>query len=963
MSVQGIASIPNSDIPVPLAQQPGSEAPDPIFDASGAQVATSALTALFDQSGKYVGSYGIDPSTGSFSAWDASGDETSFQAFAAEHDLANGATPFSANGSAVLYNSSGQIIGLDVAGYVVNSAKGQHELTTTVYNAAGAEAGPPLTIEAGNIITVGNTSLKPELESQGFTNSEIMTVTDALAANPSAGWGQTTLGEQLEQAVLQDVMTGSSDSFGTMPSSVYTASGDYVGTFAISDGSYVLTNQSGTIDGAPILANAGISQPQESAAAQIFTTSNSPHAGAAEADLASVDAAYSAYLVSAAPSDSLLNAVDLYTSDGLFEGAVGVDASSNELAYENAAGSLNDLNFALTYAPPGHTSQKPTVDAAVQGWTSGGEISANEVASIQAIVPQIQDLALSNAIATDPVLSLTPAEISALTTGQLSEVSPEEIALLSSAQVEAFSADQLDSLSSYQLESLAAHSISAQVFASITPSALESLNSSEFTSAQISALGTNANELSTFQIAELIGPSVAAIDPQALPGFGFYQLDTLLADHGTDLSTSQIDAITGPQLASQGPALTESYLSASGVDALTPAQLDALSASQIEGISPDAFACLTPLQLQALGSSQISFLTPAQVAVLSNAQIAALSNAQVGALTPAQIGELGSSQLDAFSVAQLASLTPSQISAITEPQTTGLSQAQETAIQSAEILGLINAANLTQRPTYRTMLSTEGQNLGSAGGLQDGVYIGFCAAGQNGASMAHSFIEVVSGGLIVGVFSYGADSDLNLVEMNSQYDTTQASAVSMFLLTPPAGVSQDDFMSNALAAGAALDDYLANNPTGYAPVLGGDCYTASAAIAIALGVDPSDFQAAADAVPSLTTSLLGDLLAEGAAATDALGLAQILAVSIVSDTGTNVAGTTAVTMYLPGSDGTWLPVIATVTVNALGTPAPVPGPPPLLPESQEEFDDFESMSLTGDFQIDVSSTTTAPFTL
>lgn len=122
MSTQGIGNIPAADVPILLTQENGTAAPNPIYDEAGAQVSASSLTSLFNQSRQYVGAYGIDPSTGAFAAWNSAGQEVSYQAFAAEHQLASGAIPIAANGgSAVLYNSSGQIIGLDVAGYVVNS--------------------------------------------------------------------------------------------------------------------------------------------------------------------------------------------------------------------------------------------------------------------------------------------------------------------------------------------------------------------------------------------------------------------------------------------------------------------------------------------------------------------------------------------------------------------------------------------------------------------------------------------------------------------------------------------------------------------------------------------------------------------------------------------------------------------------------------------------------------------------
>ena len=93
MNPQGISGVTAADVPQILTQEAGTAAPIALTDEAGSVVAASSLTALFNASGTYVGSYGIDPSTGAFAAWDANGNETSFQTFAAEHQLASGAVP------------------------------------------------------------------------------------------------------------------------------------------------------------------------------------------------------------------------------------------------------------------------------------------------------------------------------------------------------------------------------------------------------------------------------------------------------------------------------------------------------------------------------------------------------------------------------------------------------------------------------------------------------------------------------------------------------------------------------------------------------------------------------------------------------------------------------------------------------------------------------------------------------
>ncbi len=64
MSTQGVNNIPSADVPQILTQGAGTSAPIQDYGENGAAVPERSLTALFNQSGQYVGSYGLDPSTG-----------------------------------------------------------------------------------------------------------------------------------------------------------------------------------------------------------------------------------------------------------------------------------------------------------------------------------------------------------------------------------------------------------------------------------------------------------------------------------------------------------------------------------------------------------------------------------------------------------------------------------------------------------------------------------------------------------------------------------------------------------------------------------------------------------------------------------------------------------------------------------------------------------------------------------
>lgn len=223
MNPQGVSSVSAADVPQILTQEASSAAPITITDEAGSVVAASSLTALFNADGTYVGSYGIDPRTGAFAAWDADGNETNFQAFAAEHQLASGATPVASDGgSAVLYNSSGQLIGLDVAGYVVGgSADGQ----VSVYNQTAESEIATFGYNAStNDISLNGSSADTLLESLGFTQAQITQVGAQIAANGGSDLSDATQAS-MYGALVEGSLAGNTTGMGTVPSAVYNAQG------------------------------------------------------------------------------------------------------------------------------------------------------------------------------------------------------------------------------------------------------------------------------------------------------------------------------------------------------------------------------------------------------------------------------------------------------------------------------------------------------------------------------------------------------------------------------------------------------------------------------------------------------------------------------------------------------------------------------------------------------------------
>lgn len=263
MNPQGVSNVTSADVPQILTQEVGTAAPVTVADEAGAAVSANSLTALFDSSGVYVGSYGIDPSTGAFAAWDANGNETSFQAFAAEHQLANGAAPIASDGgNAVLYNSTGQIVGLDVAGYVVNGSAGN----ATVYNQTNDEVGTFGLTQNGADIDLFGSSADTLLESLGFSHAEITQVAASIAA--SGGWNLANATQAaMHEALIEAALAGNTTGMGTEPTAVYDADGSYVGQFMVSGEEIV--DQNGDSDTTPVLNDDNITSAELSQADQL----------------------------------------------------------------------------------------------------------------------------------------------------------------------------------------------------------------------------------------------------------------------------------------------------------------------------------------------------------------------------------------------------------------------------------------------------------------------------------------------------------------------------------------------------------------------------------------------------------------------------------------------------------------------------------------------------------------------
>jgi hypothetical protein len=771
---QGVGIVTSADVPQILTQEPGAAAPATVTGENGAVVPQSSLTALFNSSGDYVGSYGIDPSTGAFSAWNAQGQETSFQAFAAEHNLANGATPVAYDGgNAVLYNSSGQLIGLDVAGYVVTTPVSAQSGSptiglTTVYDVTGSDdLGSFGYSESAKDFQLNGSSADGTLESEyGFTAAQISYVEQSVQAN--GGWN---LSDSTVSAVYNDLIANelgqNSVAFGNGDSAVYNAQGSYVGTAADVSGIFAIFDQNGSADSTPVLTDDAVSVSEQEAVAQAVSCSTVT-TSSDTANLRQISQALSAYLLAQGAGASLTNAVDVYDS-GTYLGNVGIDSATGQFAIEESTGIVLDTNASLV-SPYGLTSA--ALANAQQLWTTAASspLSSTQTSELSSAVSDLGKLL--SALDADPFGNLTPAQVAAYTPQQLSEYS--------ASQIEGLSAAQINPLDKAQVQALNAYGLSASALGGLTSNTIQALSNAQIAALgeqQVQALGTSAKYLTASQVGSLIASGASGLSTFALAAFTTAQLQALSASAGVaglssaqlgalsaaqqtafaatlnvgvlssaevaELTTSVVQALTNAQVASfqasqaSGLQSVFSELSASQIGALQPAVVAAFTPEFIEGLTTPQLQATTASQLSALSAYNVSWLTASQINVLSASQIKALnlsstiwqfsglsasaiqslSGGQIASLLPLAIQQLGTSvqYLTAGQIPSLnvAALWNQQVAALTLTQIAALTASQISQLNTQQIWSL-NTAQFSAFSTAQVQSFT-GTQLSAAG--------------------------------------------------------------------------------------------------------------------------------------------------------------------------------------------------------------------------------------------------------
>jgi hypothetical protein len=645
MNAQGVSGVTTADVPEILAQQPGTAAPISVTGENGAVVPQSTLTALFDQNGNYVGSYGIDPSTGAFSAWNAQGLETSFQAFAAEHQLANGATPFASDGgNAVLYNASGQVIGLDVAGYVVDKGDMAQNTTgpgldgdITVYDETGQNALGTFGYSAADgYFLVNGSDANTFLEQEGgFTAAQLSQAAQSLQTN--GDWDPSNATDAaVRQVLIEEVIAQNTNSLATVTTGVYDANGNYLGAFGVSANSYVVFDQDGITNNTTVYQDDGITVADQFDAAQLLTLTT-PIVASDYTNLRQINAALSAYMLSQAASQPLTSSVDIY-DNGEFSGAVGIDSQTGQLAVEETNGVILDVDSALLSQYGLSASQ---LSEGQQSWAAPTSTPLTYAQSLNLSETSSALGSLLENAGSNPFGAMTPAQVAKLT--------PQQLASYSASEIEGLTAAQINALSTTQIQAVNAGGFSAAALAGLSANSVKA-----FSNAQLAVLDDQ-------QLQALAPAEVAVLSPTQLAAFSAAQVGALSAAQISALSTAQIQAISDTGLSSE----VLSGLSPSSFAALSNAQLTVLDVQQLRA--------LTPAELAALSAAQFAAFAPAQLAELSNAQVGALSAAQINALSALQIQALN---VSALGEAPLAGLSESAVQSFSQDQIEGLSESQ-----------------------------------------------------------------------------------------------------------------------------------------------------------------------------------------------------------------------------------------------------------------------------------------------
>src|SRR5450830_469760 len=355
--------------------------------------------------------------------------------------------------------------------------------------------------------------------------------------------------------------------------------------------------------------------------------------------------------------------------------------------------------------------------AQTTGGLSAAIVAAMTTQQIAALRVDLLSPAAAAALSPTQVAAVTVSQWGGMSMATLNALSPAAFAAIPLAGISEFSSTTTAALSANNITAMTPQQIAGLQHADLlSPAAVGSL-----TAAQTAAIAISWSWMSPVWVDALSASAVAGITPANISNLTAQTIAGLSAAIVAAMTPEQIaglqhadllsPAAVGSLTAAQAAAITTSWywmspawvdaLSASAVAGISLANISNLTTQTTAGLSAAIVAAMTPQQIaalthpSALSLAAVSGLTAAQLPVLAiqwskvnAAWLDALSPSAFAAIPPTDISALSSSTIQGFTAANIAAMTPQQIAAM--PYADQLSNAVVSSLSAAQV-ALINS--------------------------------------------------------------------------------------------------------------------------------------------------------------------------------------------------------------------------------------------------------------------------------
>jgi len=282
-----------------------------IYGSNGQVVGSSSLAAVYNQNGEYVGSYGIDPSTGNYSSWVINGVETDLTSYLVSQGLAESepvpGQQVSTQRFEIVITATTSAVGESI----------QQEILATDPPAPGALPWNALGTPRWNLSDYGSSD-----------NLIVSAVQDQYGENIGlavSGYTETDTAQQ-QSSLLVDV---------------YDSRGQLLGKYSSGQNFYTYNSAGVQSNADPYLRTVGFTETQISDALQAATEGSSDRTYSADSiSLSSIEQALNQYVLTTGESKGSLVSgfTDVYNPVGRYVGSYGADLTSQDFATWNSAG-------------------------------------------------------------------------------------------------------------------------------------------------------------------------------------------------------------------------------------------------------------------------------------------------------------------------------------------------------------------------------------------------------------------------------------------------------------------------------------------------------------------------------------------------------------------------------------------------------------------------------------------------